>query len=379
MTNNASSVHSMRTILVAAGGGGDAITSAALSRALNLTDPLVIMTYSWDRLMIDPLPGPRSAADFTGLRYLGPHTAEIVPDTQARPPAGSSLHRLAAQIPARLLLLDPSTGAVGMADQLSATADLFEADPLTLVDVGGDVLTDGKDPGLRSPLADQLALAACLRTVLPTHLLVAAPSIDGELDPAALRARLDAAHADRLPALTAADLAPIRGVFTWHPSEASGLLAAAAHGSRGRVEVRDAGDQVVLADDTPNLYAIDLAAMRDTAPGAALTDTNSLTEASDLIRRLTGISELDYETAKAAKRNGQPHHAVTVDDLAAIDQHAQDAAKRGADYISMRRLSELIGATTLDAYADLGNLIATRRPARYAPSIYRTTVETGSN
>jgi hypothetical protein len=266
-----------------------------------------------------------------------------------------------------------------MATQLSATAELFEADTLTLVDVGGDILTDGKDPGLRSPLADQLALAACLRTGLPTRLLVAAPSIDGELDPAALRARLDAAHADRLPALTAADLAPIRGVFTWHPSEASGLLAAAAHGSRGRVEVRDAGDQVVLTDDTPNLYAIDLAEMRDTAPGAALTDTKSLTEASDLIRQLTGISELDYETAKAAKRNGQPHHAVTVDDLGMIDQHAQHAADRGADYISMRRLSELIGATTLDAYADLGNLIATERPARYAPSIYRTTVESGSH
>jgi hypothetical protein len=50
----------------------------------------------------------------------------------------------------------------------------------------------------------------------------------------------------------------------------------------------------------------------------------------------------------------------------------------GADYISMRRLSELIGATTLQAYADLGNLIATQRPVRYAPSIYRTTAESGS-
>ena len=118
-------------------------------------------------------------------------------------------------------------------------------------------------------------------------------------------------------------------------------------------------------------FAIDLAEVSGTAPGPALIDTSSLTEASNLIRQLTGISELDYETAKAAKRNGQPHHAVTVDDLATIDQHAQDAAERGADYISMRRLSELIGATTLDAYGDLGNLIATERPARYAPSIYR--------
>ena len=45
----------------------------------------------------------------------------------------------------------------------------------------------------------------------------------------------------------------------------------------------------------------------------------------------------------------------------------------------MRRLSELIGAVTLNAYADLGRLIATKRPARYAPSIYRTAVESGSN
>jgi hypothetical protein len=104
-----------------------------------------------------------------------------------------------------------------------------------------------------------------------------------------------------------------------------------------------------------------------------------LAEASDLIRQLTGISEIDYETTKATKRNGQPHHAVTVDDLPTIDQQAHDAAGRGADYISMRRLSERIGATALESYADLGNLIATERPARYAPSISRTTVEPGSH
>jgi hypothetical protein len=376
--NDASSVLNVRTLLVAAGGGGDAITSAALSRPLGLTELPVIMTYSWDRLMVDPLPGPRRASDFTELCHLGPHTAEIVTETRATPPAGSSLPRLAAQLPARLVLLDPTAGAVGMATQLTATAVLFEADNLTLVDVGGDILTNGDDPGLRSPLADQLALAACLRTGLPTRLVVAAPSIDGEIDPDTLRTRLDAAQAHRLQSLDATDIAPIRQVFTWHPSEASGLLAAAANGSRGRVEVRDAGDQVLLTDDTPSLHAIDLAEISDTTPGAALTDSDSLDEACNLIRRLTGISEIDYETAKAARRNGQPHHAVTVDDLQTIDQHAQDAARRGADYISMRRLSELIGATTLDAYADLGNLIATQRPARYAPSIYSTTAESGS-
>ena len=64
-----------------------------------------------------------------------------------------------------------------MATQLLATAELFEADTLTLVDLGGDVLTDGKDPGLRSPLADQLALAACLRLI---RRIVAVEVVDGD-------------------------------------------------------------------------------------------------------------------------------------------------------------------------------------------------------
>jgi hypothetical protein len=55
------------TILVAAGGGGDAITAAALAAPLNLGEPVVIMTYSGDRLMIDPLPGPPAVGDFTRL------------------------------------------------------------------------------------------------------------------------------------------------------------------------------------------------------------------------------------------------------------------------------------------------------------------------
>ena len=115
-------------------------------------------------------------------------------------------------------------------------------------------------------------------------------------------------------------------------------MAAAAHGSRGRVEVRDAGDQALLTDDTPSLHAIDLAEISDTAPGAALTNTRSLSEASDLIRQFTATSELDYETAKAAKRNGQSRHAVTVADLRAIDQHANGAAGRRAETSACVRL-----------------------------------------
>jgi hypothetical protein len=359
------------TILVAAGGGGDAITAAALPTPLSLGEPVVIMTYSWDRLMIDPIPGPRSVQDFTGLGQPAANVWEVSPHTRPIPPAGSSLPRLASHLPGRLILLDPSAGALGMAEQITAAAKEFGADSLTIIDVGGDALTNGQDPGLRSPLADQLAIAACLRSGLSARLIVAAPGVDGEIDPVTLRHRLKELHSQRLPTLTGEQLDPVRRVFEWHPSEASGLLLAAADGHRGYVQVRDAGDQIALTDDTANLYSLDLDEIRPHIPASDLIDTASLKDAEATVERITGVSELRYETQKAAHRNGSPVHTVTDADLDQVDHHAGQASDQGADYISMRRLSELVGATTLEGFAALGQLLAHYRADRYAPSIYR--------
>jgi hypothetical protein len=358
------------TLIVAAGGGGDAITAAALAAVLRLAEP-VILTYSWDRLMIDPVPGPRTAAEFTGLHELAPNVLEVVLSTTPISPAASSLPRLAGDLPARLLLLDPAGGAVGMATQIRAAADFFKAAGVAVLDVGGDILTDGADPGLRSPLADQLALAACVRAALPTRLMIAAPGIDGELPPDVILARLRALAAEQLSSLSSSDVAPIRGVFRWHPSEASGLLAAAADGRRGLVEVRDAGDQVKLTTDTTALFAADAKAALEVTPAARLLATQSLAQAEAIVREVTGISEIRYETEKAIRLRDQPVHASTRSDLPVIDAYAREAKGRGAQYISMRRLAELLHATTLDAFAELCDLLAEERPGNYEPSIYR--------
>lgn len=362
----------MRTLIVAAGGGGDAITGAALTRVLGLTEPPVVMTYSWDRLMIDPLPGPRTTEDFTGLRELTPHVLEVVAEARPVPPAGSSLPRLAADLPARLLLLDPAHGTAGLADQITAAAEFFDAAAIALIDVGGDALTTGDDPGLRSPLADQLALAACVRTGIPTRLLVAGAGLDGELSTVTITERLTHLDAEQLPSFSPADIIPVRHVFTWHPSEASGLLAAAASGRRGRVEVRDAGDQVELTDATTDLYAVDGKRAAACTPAAHLDDVNTLSEAEQVIRETTGVSEIEYETRKARRLSERQPHIPTTDDLPMIAGHAAEARRRGADFISVRRLSELLGATNLGAFTALSDLISQHRAEAYELSLYRT-------
>jgi hypothetical protein len=360
------------TLVIAAGGGGDAITGSVVFGPLGLAEPPAVMTYSWDRLMIDPLPGPRAAEDFTGLRQLAPNVREVLPSTEPIRPAGSSLPRLAAHLPSRILLLDPTGGAVGMASQISAAAAYFHAETITVIDVGGDALTDGSDPGLRSPLADQLALAACVRTGLPSQLVIAAPGIDGELPPTTILARLDRLGANQLPHLTSTDLAPIRPVFTWHPSEASGLLAAAVAGRRGHVEIRDAADQIELTAATPALFAVSAESAVRAIPAAQLKDSPSLSHAEAIIRDATGISEIRYEIDKATRLRDRRAHYPTSDDLPEIDRQAQRAHEKGADFISARRLSELLGATTLEAFSTLSTLLAATRPDRYEPPLYRT-------
>ncbi len=321
--------------------------------------------------MIDPLPGPRTANDFDGLHQLAPHVNEVAPATTTRPPAGSSLPRLAAELPARLVLLDPSGGAVGMATQIDAAAAYFAADDIVLVDVGGDALTDGADPGLRSPLADQLALAACVLVGRPARLVVTGAGLDGEIPAEIVLQRLEGLAAHRLAPIDGEGVALIRHVFGWHPSEASGMLAAAADGRRGRVEVRDAGDHVELTGRTAEVFAVDAVRAAAVTPATLLGRTTSLSEAEAVIRDVTGVSEIRYESTKANQMRDRTAHQPSAADLAAVDAHASAARKRGADFISARRLAELIGASSLDAYARLSSLLSAQRPDRFEPSLYR--------
>ncbi|WP_326799890.1 DUF1152 domain-containing protein [Streptomyces sp. NBC_01808] len=69
------------------------------------------------------------------------------------------------------------------------------------------------------------------------RLLVAGPGLAGELPAETLHDRLGTLVA----ALSPSHVAGIAHVLRWHASEASVLLAATLHGTRGLCEIRDAG------------------------------------------------------------------------------------------------------------------------------------------
>ncbi len=333
-------------------------------------DQAVILTYAWDRLLIDPLPGPRGTDDFTGLEPLTPAVWKVPAEARPIAPAGSTLPRLAAELPHTLALIDPRHGAEGVTRQLEGLIARLRPTSIDLLDVGGDLLARGDEPTLKSPLADSLTLAACCQVNAPVRLFVAGPGLDGELSPEDLRGALGPV----VHTFTARDAETISRVLEWHPSEATGMLAAAARGVRGTCEVRDAGLPVPLTDESPAVHEVDMdEALSRNALARAIMATTTLGQVEELSREVCGFSEIDYERNKALwLKEQRPTQLDAQSILPQLSQFEAEARSRGVTHTTFRHLTEVLN---LDGSQrdDLRLLLINSRPEQYAAPLWSLT------
>src|SRR5205823_6334555 len=93
--------------------------------------------------------------------------------------------RMAGFIGEPTLLVDPNGGPQAVGAGLEAAASELGCDVVVLLDVGGDVLAHGDEPGLASPLADAVMIAAA-PLVAGARVVgaVFGAGCDGELTPA---------------------------------------------------------------------------------------------------------------------------------------------------------------------------------------------------
>ncbi|MFF1325664.1 DUF1152 domain-containing protein [Streptomyces chartreusis] len=359
----------MTRLIVAAGGGGDAVAAAMLHAALyGDEDQAVILTYAWDRLLIDPVPGPRGPDNFTGLKQLTPTVWTVPADARPIAPAGSTLPRLAAELPHTFALLDPHHGAEGVTRQLEELVSDLAPASIDVLDVGGDILARGDEPTLKSPLADALTLAACCQVNAPVRLLVAGPGLDGELPLDYVRGMLG----PLVHSFTARDAESVSSVLEWHPSEATGMLAATARGVRGTCEIRDAGMPVSLTDEGPTVHQVDLdeALSRNQLARAVLT-TESLDEVEAHSREICGYSEIDYERNKAVWLKDQAESELDAESvLSQLGEFETEARERGITHTTFRHLTEVLSLSGSQRDG-LRQLLITDRPEQYEAPLWR--------
>ncbi len=215
------------TLLLAAGGGGDVTGAAMLRDALDdeLPGPVYYASCSWDRIAVDPLPGPRAPTDFVGFERVAQLNFAVSEATASRPPTVSLLPSIAAQLGTRIFLLDAQCGTAGLHRQLSELTRVLDVTRVVVCDVGGDIIARGDEVTLASPLGDFMMLAATAFLDVEVTVAVGGLGLDGELTADKIREHHQVCGDDRpWVRLARLPLQRFGRFFEWHPSDCLRIL-----------------------------------------------------------------------------------------------------------------------------------------------------------
>jgi hypothetical protein len=281
-------------LIVGIGGGGDVVGCLA---AAALLGDAVVGGLTWERRPVDPIPGPRTLDEVEHAERLNDAVALAGPDTSG--PGGFRFceSHVARATGERTVLVDPNPGPRVIAAALDDAAGQLGCGRIVLLDVGGDVLAHGDEPGLASPLADAVLLASARFLRTPAVAAVFGAGCDGELTPSEVRERLDEVSTSGEDVLDESQLDRIEAIAKAVPTEASAMALRCARGDRGEAPIRQGRRNVLLSELGGVVAWFDPLRAIDTAArlAAAVQDAGSLAEA-DAILEARGIrTELAYE------------------------------------------------------------------------------------
>src|SRR3989338_8942083 len=260
---------STRALVIGVGGGGDVVGALATARFLEFCGlEFFLGGLSWERSVFDPLPGPRFLNEVRDVRPLHPYV--WLANAQSRTFTGVPFAeaRMAGISGRDVLLVDINGGVKGVVEGLEVALRELQADLLVGVDVGGDSLAEGGEPGLRSPLADSVMLAAYAefeRRGRRTLWGVFGYGSDGEV-----------------------------------PTEASAVPVECARGAWGEKRIRQDQRRVKLTPLTTLTFFLSPTVVYHTlsTPARAVNGTSSLEEANEALHAIGIKTELDLEREK---------------------------------------------------------------------------------
>jgi hypothetical protein len=294
--------------LIGMGGGGDVVGALALTELIeDLGTEWELGGVAWERSPIDPRPGPRSLAEIEGGRPLGSAAVLAEAETTSSDGVHFSESRMAGHLGKPTVLLDITGGPTATERGIAEAARELGCDAVVFVDVGGDVLAHGEEPGLASPLCDAIMLAAAARLdpELTAIAAVYGPGCDGELTAAEVLERIgDLGTGGALLgawALTPSACELVESAAATVPTEASLQAVRCARGERGTVTIRSGRRTVEL---TPlgalTFFFEPRKAAESFAPLAhAVGPAGSLEEAHEALMALGVRTELELERARA--------------------------------------------------------------------------------
>ena len=295
-------------LVLGIGGGGDVVGTIPTARYLRwLGLRMLVGGLTWERYVTDPEPGPRRMDEIVDIKRLSSTVGLANAKTRTTKGIRFTESAVAEVLNEEVMLVDLNQGVQGVIDGLNEALGQLGVDLFVGIDVGGDVLAEGKEEGLHSMLADSMMLAAMANLKVPAVLGVLGCCTDGELSFEQFNQQVakTASNGGFLGArgLTPGDLAVLDEVIPKTKTESSALAVKAARGLRGEIEIRGGQRKVLLTPMAAMTFYFDPRVVFKVSKVAKeLVQTRSLDEAQAVLERLGVPSELTFERTYGWKR-----------------------------------------------------------------------------
>ncbi len=294
-------------LVIGAGGGGD--VAAAYHTCLILKDEgidYIIGALPWERLSIDPTPGPIPVSALRGPVQVRSSIALVSGKTYAvkggrtiRP----QICNLLAYTGGVGLVYDAYSPVEKIARDLSEFCNENGIDLVIGVDAGGDILTTGQEEAVLSPLADTYTLTILKKLRDRGHLVLVGiygPGCDGELPRQEVLRRLSICASNRqflfFTSIAPHHAAELERVCEYVHTEASKIPLLAYRGYTGKISIRREMREIDVDLTVAGTYYI-------TVEGACMWNSltnhvekaESIVHARDILNNLGIVTELDIE------------------------------------------------------------------------------------
>ncbi|MCE4616255.1 MAG: DUF1152 domain-containing protein [Aeropyrum sp.] len=294
-----------KVLVFGAGGGGDALGTIHLYLKLKRigAEPIAASVV-WERLVVDPTPGPTPTRAIIGAQHLG-DTIALVRGYEYAERGGRryipQVVRLAKVLGEESIALGLDLGSEGLVVALNTAKELLGVEAVIAVDSGGDAVAYGCEEELWSPLADAISLAGLLDSGVETKLLaIHGYGVDGELSRDYVVKRLsELAHEGgiiEIASITRGDLQFLSRVERVFVSEASKAPIWAFNGRYGEIWIRGGTRKIFLdiLQSTTTIIDPTVLSRSSGLPNLA-RGSRSVYEASMVLNRRCIYTELDLE------------------------------------------------------------------------------------
>ncbi|ARM75146.1 DUF1152 domain-containing protein [Acidianus manzaensis] len=293
----------MKILAFGIGGGGDALsTLIPWTYFRKLGHEVKIGAVIWERYVEDPLPGPICEEDLRNFEKIN-DSVYLVTDKSYAVRSG---RKIVPQLMRVLSLINDfgyaicnKNGDIGMAKGLIDLMNKENFDLVVGVDAGGDVLANGDEEGLGSPLIDSISLS-CLVKIEKSMLGIIGAGSDGELEYNYILKRIsEIAKIGGLIDSKGIDVDTanlMEKALKIVNTEASKIPLDAFKGLYGEVKIRNGTRKVFVTPVSSIMFFVDPKKLAEISGIYKIVkDSNSLEEANEKFHKHKIYTEYDFE------------------------------------------------------------------------------------